>query len=56
MVLSHGVNKGLTINMEGDHLAKAYFQLNILRSEILGCQCKMLDLNQSKFEGESMKS
>ena len=56
MVLSHGVNKGLTINREGDHLAKSSFQLNILRSEILGYQCKMLDLNQSKFEGESMKS
>ena len=25
MVLSHGVNKGLTINREGDHMAKASF-------------------------------
>ena len=56
MVLSHGVNKDLTINKKGDHLAKVSFQLNILRSEILGCQCKMLDLNKSKFEGKSMKS
>ena len=26
IVLSHGVNEGLTINREGDHLAKVSFE------------------------------
>ena len=54
MVLSHGLNNGLTINRERDHLDRASFQLNILRSEILGYRFKKLDLYKSEVESESI--
>ena len=42
MVLSHGVNKGMSINREGDHLVwVSLSELNILRSEILGYFLKL---------------
>ena len=49
MVLSHGMNKGLTIKRKGDHLASHWGNLNILRSEILGNRFKKLDLNQGEI-------
>ena len=38
MVLSHGVNKGLTINREGDHFANVSLKVEYLKIWILGYQ------------------